>query len=323
MNRKRSALAALAVAAAGVALLAAALVLRGFPERGAVIDAVAPIATLGDSGADETAGDALVPGDHGGGFLPVPAPLDDSRVVDAVAPLAKLSCLRDDPAGDQDDTAAQDAALDAPLASWPADAQRTAAEPLVTAALAPLTALPSSQSERTAAAADLPVDCPPLLREQFNRLQTGEPQSLCQFRGKVLLVVNTASYCAYTDQYEGLEAMYRKYRDRGFVVLGFPCNQFGQQEPGSADEIAAFCRNTYRVGFPMFDKVEVNGPGRHPLYAALARVEDADGVAGDVQWNFEKFLVAPGGTSVQRFRPGVDPEDPRLVAAIEAVLPAS
>ena len=151
----------------------------------------------------------------------------------------------------------------------------------------------------------------------------GAPADLEDYAGHAVLVVNTASQCGLTPQYAGLQRLQERFGDRGFTVLGFPCNQFGQQEPGSADEIAAFCRNTYRVGFPMFDKVEVNGPGRHPLYAALARVEDADGVAGDVQWNFEKFLVAPGGTSVQRFRPGVDPEDPRLVAAIEAVLPAS
>ena len=315
MNTKRTALAALAVAAAGVALLAAALVLRGFPERSAVVDAVAPIATLGDSGADETAGDALVPGDNGGGFLPVPAPLDDSRVVDAVAPLAKLACLRDDPAGDQDDTAAQDAALDAPLASWPADAQRTAAEPLVTAALAPLTALPLSQSERTAMAADLPVDCPPLLREQFNRLQTGEPQSLCQFRGKVLLVVNTASYCGYTGQYEGLEALYRRYKGRGLVVVGFPSNDFGGQEPGTNQEIAQFCRLTYGVQFPMFEKSSVTKVSSNPLFAALSA---ATGVAP--QWNFYKYVVDRTGRPIAGFDSRTTPNDPKLVHLIEQLL---
>jgi len=150
----------------------------------------------------------------------------------------------------------------------------------------------------------------------------GAPADLEDYAGQAVLVVNTASKCGLTPQYAGLQRLQERFADRGFTVLGFPCNQFGQQEPGSADEIAAFCQSTYRVGFPMFDKVEVNGPGRHPLYAALTEVEDADGVAGDVQWNFEKFLVAPGGASVQRFRPGVEPEDPRLVAAVEAVLPA-
>ena len=315
MNRKRSALAALAVAAAGVALLAAALILRGFPDRSAVVDAVAPIATLGDSGADETAGDALVPDDNGNGFLPVPAPLDDSRVVDAVAPLATLACLRDDPASDRDDTAAQDAALDAPLASWPADAQRTAAEPLVTAALAPLTALPLSQSERTAAAADLPVDCPPLLREQFSRLQTGEPQSLCQFRGKVLLVVNTASYCGYTGQYEGLEALYRRYKGRGLVVVGFPSNDFGGQEPGTNQEIAQFCRLTYGVQFPMFEKSSVTKVSSNPLFAALSA---ATGVAP--QWNFYKYVVDRTGRPIAGFDMRTTPNDPKLVHLIEQLL---
>jgi len=315
MNTKRSALAALAVAAAGVVLLAAALVLRGFPERSAVLDAVGPIATFGDSGTDATAGNALVPGDNGAGFLPVPAPLDDSRVVDAVAPIAKLSCLRDDPAGDQDDATTQDAALDAPLASWPADAQRTAAEPLVTAALAPLTALPSSQSERTAAASDLPVDCPPLLREQFNRLQTGEPQSLCQFRGKVLLVVNTASYCGYTGQYDGLEALYRRYKGRGLVVVGFPSNDFGGQEPGTNQEIAQFCRLTYGVQFPMFEKSSVTKVSSNPLFAALSA---ATGVAP--QWNFYKYVVDRTGRPVGGFDSRTTPNDPKLVHLIEQLL---
>jgi len=314
MNRKRTALAALAVAAAGATLLAAAVVLRGFPERSAFVDAVAPIATLGDSGAGKVAEDAPVPGDNGRRFLPVPAPLDDSRVVDAVAPIAKLSCLRDDPVS-QDEPPAQDAALDAPLTSWPVDGQRTAAEPLVTAAIAPLTALPLSQSERMAAAADQPADCPPLLRQQFNRLQTGEPQSLCQFRGKVLLVVNTASYCGYTGQYEGLEALYRRYKGRGLVVVGFPSNDFGGQEPGTNQEIARFCRLTYGVQFPMFEKSSVTKVSSNPLFAALTA---ATGVAP--QWNFYKYVIDRSGRPVAGFDSRTTPSDPKFVQLIEQLL---
>ncbi|MCU1595892.1 MAG: glutathione peroxidase [Frankiales bacterium] len=146
----------------------------------------------------------------------------------------------------------------------------------------------------------------------------GEPSALPT--GKALLLVNVASKCGLTPQYTGLEQLQEEYADRGFSVLGFPCNQFGGQEPGSAEEIAEFCSATYGVSFPMFEKVEVNGESQHPLFAQLTTVEDAEGKAGDVQWNFEKWLVGPDG-SVQRFRPMVDPHDPALVAAIEATLP--
>ena len=148
----------------------------------------------------------------------------------------------------------------------------------------------------------------------------GSDADLHDYEGKVALVVNVASKCGLTPQYEGLEKLQRTYEDRGFTVLGFPCNQFLGQEPGSSEEIATFCSTTYGVTFPMFEKIEVNGDGQHPLYAELTQVADADGAAGDVQWNFEKFLVAPDG-SVTRFRPGVEPEDPTIVSAIEANLP--
>ena len=134
------------------------------------------------------------------------------------------------------------------------------------------------------------------------------------------LLVNVASKCGLTPQYEGLERLQETYGDRGFTVLGFPCNQFLGQEPGTAEEIAEFCSTTYGVSFPLFEKIEVNGDGRHPLYAELTEVADAEGAAGDIQWNFEKFLVSPDGT-IRRFRPGVEPEAPELVAAIEADLP--
>lgn len=147
----------------------------------------------------------------------------------------------------------------------------------------------------------------------------GSDADLHDYEGQTALIVNVASKCGLTPQYEGLEQLQKTYGDKGFTVLGFPCNQFLGQEPGTSEEIATFCSTTYGVTFPMFEKIEVNGEGRHPLYAELTQVEDADGAAGDVQWNFEKFLVAPDG-SVTRFRPGVEPQDPALVSAIEATL---
>lgn len=147
----------------------------------------------------------------------------------------------------------------------------------------------------------------------------GEPASLADHRGKTLLLVNVASKCGLTPQYTGLEALHEKYADQGFAVLGFPCNQFGAQEPGSAEEIATFCSTSYGVTFPLFEKIDVNGESRHPIYAELTAVADAEGHSGDIRWNFEKFLVAPDG-SITRFSPMVTPEDPALVGAIEATL---
>jgi glutathione peroxidase len=150
---------------------------------------------------------------------------------------------------------------------------------------------------------------------------SGRSGSLGDLAGKTLLVVNVASKCGLTPQYEGLERLHERFADRGFSVVGFPSNQFGGQEPGSAEEIAEFCSVNYGVSFPMFEKIDVNGPGRHPIYAELTAVPDAAGEAGDIQWNFEKFLVGPDGKVVGRFRPLTDPEAPELVAAIEAALP--
>ncbi|MFJ5229079.1 glutathione peroxidase [Kitasatospora sp. NPDC088391] len=148
----------------------------------------------------------------------------------------------------------------------------------------------------------------------------GGASSLAEHRGKVLLLVNVASKCGLTPQYTGLENLQKTYGERGFTVLGFPCNQFMGQEPGSAEEIQEFCSTTYGVSFPLFEKIEVNGAGRHPLYARLTEVADATGEAGDVQWNFEKFLVSADGEVVGRFRPRTEPESAELVAAIEAQL---
>jgi glutathione peroxidase len=157
--------------------------------------------------------------------------------------------------------------------------------------------------------------CPAVLNYTFNRLQTGKPESLCQFRGKVLLVVNTASYCGYTHQYEGLEALYRRYKSRGLVVVGFPSNDFGEQEPGSNHEIAEFCRLTYGVQFPMFEKTSVTSLKTNPLYATLlARTGQAP------QWNFHKYLVDRNGNRVESFGSKVEPDDRALVTALEKLL---
>jgi glutathione peroxidase len=140
-------------------------------------------------------------------------------------------------------------------------------------------------------------------------------------RGQALLVVNVASKCGLTPQYAALEELQKTYGSRGFSVVGFPCNQFYGQEPGTAEEIATFCSATYGVSFPLFEKVDVNGEDRHPLFALLTEAEDEKGEAGDVRWNFEKFLISPSGEVVRRFRPQWEPDDPVVVAAVEAVLP--
>lgn len=149
----------------------------------------------------------------------------------------------------------------------------------------------------------------------------GEPSSLGAHKGKALLVVNVASKCGLTPQYTELEKLHKDYAGRGFAVVGFPCNQFGGQEPGSAEEIKEFCSLTYGVTFPMFEKVEVNGGGRHPVYQTLTQVNDGEGKAGDIQWNFEKFVISADGKTITRFRPRTTPYDPAIIAAIEAGLP--
>jgi glutathione peroxidase len=146
----------------------------------------------------------------------------------------------------------------------------------------------------------------------------GKPVSLRDYDGKVMLIVNTASKCGFTPQYEGLEAIYKRYRDRGLVILGFPCNQFGEQEPGSADEIGAFCQKNYGVSFPMFEKIDVNGDNAHPLYRWLKK--SAPGLLGSerIKWNFTKFLLDRKGAVVERYAPVTKPED--LAQDIEKLL---
>jgi glutathione peroxidase len=175
------------------------------------------------------------------------------------------------------------------------------------------TALPAAAQDAPAATSA----CPALLQQTFPRLQDEQPQSLCQYRGKVVLVVNTASYCGFTPQYEGLEALYAKYSARGLVVLGFPSNDFGQQEPGQGKEIADFCFNTYGVKFPMFGKTVVKGKDANPLFAALTR---ATGKAPG--WNFHKYLIDRQGKAVASFDSDVTPTSAVLVGSVEKALAA-
>ncbi|MEO6821147.1 MAG: glutathione peroxidase [Candidatus Nanopelagicales bacterium] len=149
----------------------------------------------------------------------------------------------------------------------------------------------------------------------------GRQAAFGELTGRAVLVVNVASKCGFTPQYTGLEALAERYADRGLTVLGVPCNQFGAQEPGSNEQIAQFCSATYGVTFPLTDKVDVNGAGRHPLFAELVKYPDQEGRVGDVTWNFEKWLVSPAGDVVGRFRPETEPDDAAMVSAIEAVLP--
>lgn len=156
--------------------------------------------------------------------------------------------------------------------------------------------------------------CPSLLNYKFNTLQ-GKPANLCQYAGKTVLVVNTASYCGYTKQYEGLQAIYDKYRDRGFVIVGFPANDFGKQEPGSNAEVADFCERTYKVKFPMMEKTTVVGAGTNPMHEALFKA-----TGERPKWNFHKYLISPDGKTVKSFANNVEPESATLVSQIEAAL---
>lgn len=182
-------------------------------------------------------------------------------------------------------------------------------------ALFPLSgAMAQKPAPATSAPATTAV-CPAILKHQFPRLQDDAPQNLCQHAGKVVLVVNTASFCGFTKQYEGLEALYAKYQGKGLVVLGFPSNQFGEQEPGSAKEIADFCFNTYGVKFPMFAKTEVKGPKKNALYAELVKATQAE-----PKWNFNKYLLDRQGKVLAHYPSGVEPQSATLVAAVEKAL---
>lgn len=164
-------------------------------------------------------------------------------------------------------------------------------------------------------AAAAPTACPAILKQTFNRLQDEAPQNLCQYAGKVVLVVNTASYCGFTKQYEGLEALYAKYGSKGLVVLGFPSNDFGNQEPGNSKDIADLCYNTYGVKFPMFAKSVVSGSTPNPFYADLIRQ-----TGKTPAWNFHKYLIDRNGKVVESFPSKVTPDDKKLVGAVEKAL---
>lgn len=176
--------------------------------------------------------------------------------------------------------------------------------------LAPMLGLTINQAQASPSSAG----CPALLNQTFAQLQDDEPRSLCEFQGKVVLVVNTASFCGFTQQYEGLEALYRNYKDQGLVVLGFPSNDFGNQEPGSNQQIAEFCSNTFSIRFPMFAKTKVRGPGANPLFAELARLAEAPG------WNFHKYLIGRDGRLVSSYSSAVSPNSRRLRSDLQAAL---
>ena len=192
---------------------------------------------------------------------------------------------------------------------------KTTALLLATFAAASFTQPAQAQAAPVAALTKSPAACPALLKHSFKRLQDEAPQDLCQYAGKVVLVVNTASYCGFTKQYEGLEKIYAKYGGRGLVILGFPSNDFGQQEPGSAKEIADLCFNTYGVKFPMFAKSSVKGPQANPLHAQLIKA-----TGQEPKWNFTKYLIGRDGKVLDYFPSKVTPEDPQLTGKIEAAL---
>jgi len=176
-------------------------------------------------------------------------------------------------------------------------------------------AAPATPASSPAPAATTSAACPAILQHTFNRLQDEVPQNLCQYAGRVILVVNTASFCGFTEQYEGLEALYAKYQPKGLVVLGFPSNDFGKQEPGTDKEIADFCYNTYAVKFPMFSKTVVSGPNRTALYAQLAKESGTT-----PKWNFYKYLIDRSGKVVDSYNSMTKPLSKSLVADIEKLL---
>ena len=176
--------------------------------------------------------------------------------------------------------------------------------------LTPMLGLTINQAQASPSSAG----CPALLNQTFAQLQDDEPRSLCEFQGKVVLVVNTASFCGFTQQYEGLEALYRNYKDQGLVVLGFPSNDFGNQEPGSNQQIAEFCSNTFSIRFPMFAKTKVRGPGANPLFAELARLAEAPG------WNFHKYVIGRDGRLVSSYSSAVSHNSRRLLSDLQAAL---
>ena len=195
---------------------------------------------------------------------------------------------------------------------------KTSALVMLSLSAAVLSAAPAAayaQGPAAAPAAPAVASCPAILKQTFNRLQDETPQDLCQYSGKVVLVVNTASFCGFTSQYQGLEALYAKYSKQGLVVLGFPSNDFGKQEPGSAKEIADFCYSTYGVKFPMFAKSSVTGANVNPLHANLIKL-----TGKEPKWNFTKYLIDRHGKVIEYFPSKVTPDDKQFVSQIEKAL---
>ena len=359
-----------AAVAAGVTIALWAALSWEFAGDALVGNALGPVALFPQAAPDDGAGDGTVPAAEAEFYLPVPAALEDERVIAAMGPIAHLTCTPSDyatpaagaalppeaaaAASDGDnwldagathaamapltdvtkmpdespaaaqyasaETAARERALSAPMAPSASAVDALLTQHLLGAALSPLAALHAPEDETpatTVAVATAPAagGCPPLLQYTFNRLQTGEAQTLCQFQGKVLLIVNTASYCGNTPQYEGLEALYRTYKGRGLVVVGFPSNDFGGQEPGSNKDIAEFCRTTYGVAFPMFEKSSVTRVNANPLFVDLtSRTGSAP------RWNFHKYVVDRTGTRVTSFSDRVQPDARDLVDLVERLL---
>ncbi|HEU0029295.1 MAG TPA: glutathione peroxidase [Kofleriaceae bacterium] len=192
----------------------------------------------------------------------------------------------------------------------------------------PAPAVPEAKVTTPPAPASQPAAAPtattPELATMWNTpLKTlqGKDTKLADYKGKALLLVNVASKCGLTPQYTQLEELQKKYEAKGFTVIGFPCNQFGGQEPGTAEEIATFCATKYGITFPIMEKIEVNGEHRHPVYQALTPIKGTDGHDGDIRWNFEKFVVSADGKQITRFDPKTKPDDPKVIAAVEAALP--
>jgi len=213
------------------------------------------------------------------------------------------------------------APAEAAPAAKPADAK--AAKPVEAKATKPLNVTdPASLPPAGTAPAPVTVgkELDPIWSTPIKTLK-GQPTTLAAYKGKALLLVNVASKCGNTPQYSTLEALQKKYEAKGFTVVGFPSNQFMGQEPGTAEEIAAFCATNYGITFPIMEKIEVNGDGRNPIYKALTPIADAGGHKGDIRWNFEKFVISADGKKVTRFSPKTKPEDPTVIAAVEAALP--
>jgi glutathione peroxidase len=236
--------------------------------------------------------------------------------------LGSLACSKSDQTAS---SAAKEPAAPAPAPTAAAAAPTTA----------PATPAPAVVQGPVAAASD-PANLPPAgtapapvaVDKTFDEIWTaqihtlkGQSTTLAGYKGKALMLVNVASKCGNTPQYATLEALQRKYESKGFTVIGFPCNQFHGQEPGTAEEIATFCATNYGITFPIMEKIEVNGDARHPIYKVLTPIADAGGHNGDIRWNFEKFVVSADGKKVTRFSPKTKPEDPAVVAAVEAALP--